>query len=135
MTTKKPIDLSEISLKKLNGLVEERVDLQFEKDEVEVKKKEINEKIGKIDDSINKILRAANLDKFSHPRGTIILEDKESVKVPQDPESRELFFDWLRDEGLYDQYITVNSQSINSLYKTYKQDLLLLQKLLVIKTI
>ena len=117
-------NLKETSLNKLNQLVEQRVDLQFDKDDLKAQESEINKKIGEIDDSINQILKAADLQKFSHPRGTISLETKQSVKVPQNPEAKEKFFHWLRDEGLYDQYVTVNSQSVNSLFKTYRANFL-----------
>lgn len=39
------------------------------------------------------------------------------AKIPKTPEDKEAFMQWLRDKDIYDLYVTVNSQSINSLVK------------------
>jgi len=114
----------EISLPELDALVERKIDLAFKKDAHKVVEKAINKEIADIDNDINEILKASGRDKFSHPRGNISIQYKESVKLPDTPEKREKLFGWLKQEKLYDEYITINSQSLNSLYKKYKQDLL-----------
>lgn len=114
----------DVSVKKLNELSEHRIRLEFYKDELKLKLKQTNAAIGETDDSINKILNSESLQKFSHPRGTLSIEIKESVKLPATPEKWEEFFDWLKSEGIYDEYRTVNSASLNSLFRSYKADLL-----------
>jgi hypothetical protein len=39
------------------------------------------------------------------------------ARVPKTDEDKELFFGWLKEKGYYDQYVTVNSASINALVK------------------
>jgi hypothetical protein len=39
------------------------------------------------------------------------------ARVPKSDEDRAAFFGWLKEKGYYDQYVTVNSQSINALVK------------------
>ena len=57
--------------------------------------------------------------------GTISTVEKMYIATPKDNESKELFFQWVELEygkdGLL-RYQTVNSQSLNSLFKLYKED-------------
>src|SRR3990167_8722461 len=46
--------------------------------------------------------------------GTIFRVDKFSVKVPKTPEERDAFFKYLKERGLFESMITVNSQTLNS---------------------
>ncbi len=55
--------------------------------------------------------------KYQANSGTFSVTDKTSVKVPKSPEDRALFFGWLRDKGVFQSVITVNSQTLNSIYK------------------
>lgn len=41
----------------------------------------------------------------------------ETVKTPKTLEEKAKLFDFLREKGLYDEMISINSQSLNSLYR------------------
>ena len=60
--------------------------------------------------------------KYSSNAGTIFTKDEFSVKTPKDPESRELFFSWLKDKGLFENIITVNSRTLVSLYNSMLEE-------------
>lgn len=50
--------------------------------------------------------------------GTVSIKQQCSVETPKDPQDKRAFFKWLEDNGLYDQYVSVNSKSLNSLFNS-----------------
>lgn len=57
--------------------------------------------------------------------GRATLKKNLSVKVPKTPEQKKVFFDWVKEhmgEDAYYAYMTVNSQSLNSMYKTQAEE-------------
>lgn len=70
-------------------------------------------------DSTEKTILAAmeelNLSNFSIDGiGTIFVRTKFSVKTPKSPESKEAFYQYLKDIGQFDSLISVNSQTLNA---------------------
>lgn len=63
------------------------------------------------------MLEASDLTQFRGEEGLAFISYKTSVKTPKTEEDRAAFFQYLKDKGLYDQMITVNSQTLNSFYK------------------
>ena len=49
--------------------------------------------------------------------GTVYRQQKFSWKVPKENEKREAFFGFLRDKGVFESMITVNSQTLNAFCK------------------
>ncbi len=49
--------------------------------------------------------------------GKLIMVSRTSVKTPKSPEDRAAFFDYLKNRGLFDDLITVNSQTLNAFYR------------------
>lgn len=62
-------------------------------------------------------LEAANLVSFKSKSGTFTYRYNESFKVPKTPEDKEKFFAYLKDKGVYEELVTVNSQTLNSWVK------------------
>lgn len=49
--------------------------------------------------------------------GGLTLKINTSYKIPRTAEDREAFFDYLKSKGIFDQMISVNSQTLNSFAK------------------
>jgi len=68
------------------------------------------------------MLKDAGQDTFTVTGvGRVTISEQLSVKTPKTPEEKQAFFDWVRremGEDGYWAYATVNSQSLNTLYKT-----------------
>lgn len=47
-----------------------------------------------------------------------------SVKIPRTLEDKEKLFNFLREKGLFEQMVSVNSQTLNSLYKSLAEEAL-----------
>jgi hypothetical protein len=70
------------------------------------------------------MLEGQGLDKFHAPSGTFSYKYEESYRVPKTPENREKFFAYLRAKGIYEEMISVNSQTLNSFAKTEEKNAL-----------
>lgn len=71
---------------------------------------------------IVKALEAMELDKQHVPGcGTVYRQKNFSVKVPKDPQSKQLLFSWIaskKGQDVLDNMISVNSMTLNSFYKS-----------------
>lgn len=51
---------------------------------------------------------------YKSDKGTFSYSMSEGFRVPKTPEQREKFFGYLKEKGIFDEMITVNSQTLNS---------------------
>jgi len=86
-------------------------------DKVKQESKRVNEKLDELEKKALAMLETNEISSYAGKVGRISMQVRETVRVPQDPESREQFFAWLKDRGLFESTITVHSQTINSLYR------------------
>lgn len=80
--------------------------------------KDEREKLRKMEKKLLAYLEEAGLEKFASPQGTIFTKEYFSTKVPKDPENREKFFNYLKKEGIFEDLITVHSNTLNSYYQS-----------------
>lgn len=66
---------------------------------------------------ILEVLKEEGKDSYKSEFGTVSISHRTSFKVPQSPEDRVLFFNYLKDKGVFDNLITVNSATLNSFCK------------------
>ena len=109
--------MTDSNIKEFNSKVEHLLKLREDKQELKQKATELQNKIDIEEREIINILDALEMSKYTHPLATISITEKTSVKVPKDEENRKLFFDWLKDEGVFENVITVHSSTLNSMYK------------------
>lgn len=72
------------------------------------------------DDITDKILRTMELmgiDKVNAHGFTFYTHTESSVQTPKTTEEKEKFFMWLEAEGIFYEFASVNSQSLNKLYR------------------
>ena len=48
----------------------------------------------------------------------MLLGERTSVRMPKDNEERKAFFDYLRERGVYDELVSVSSQTLNAFYRS-----------------
>lgn len=106
-----------ITVEEMNKKVE---DIQAKEVEYEAAK-EVSTKLGRevdrLYEEIGKMLLDLGQNSFKTPLGTISLRERTSFKVPKDEESRTEFFEKLKEMGVFDSMITVNSNTLNSFLK------------------
>lgn len=73
---------------------------------------------------IMRTLEAMEIDSLKMNGFTFYVEEKESVKTPKTLEEKALFFEYLRQLGLFDEMVGVNSQTLNSFYRAKSEEAL-----------
>lgn len=91
--------------------------LRREEDEVRKIHKNATSKTEEAEARMLAMLEASNLKNFRSDDGLVSVGYRTSVRTPKTPEDRKALFDYLQKIGVYDQMITVNSQTLNSFYK------------------
>lgn len=93
-------------------------------DEIEAYKRDVlkprQAELDRLEGVIMQALADAKLKSFKSGAGLVTLVTRYSVQTPKTIDEKRSFFDWLKDKGdeIYWTYMTVNSQSLNALYKT-----------------
>jgi arginine utilization protein RocB len=116
----------EINVKDLDNLVEL---YKLARDDYDDKKRIASEANRIVEDYEKKLLEylliAGKSKYFVENLGTISTVEKLYIATPKENSDKELFFQWVESEygkdGLL-KYQTVNSQSLNSLFKLYKEE-------------
>lgn len=112
--------MSDITFAEIEKLVEEGNKL---KDEIKNIEKDLLDplkaKLRDIDNKILGVLEDHELTSFKTKHGTVIRNRRFSVQTPKTMEQKKDFFQWLHGKGeeVYWSYATINSQSLNGLYK------------------
>jgi hypothetical protein len=106
-----------ITVDEMNKKVEE---IRAKEDEYEAAKK-ISTKLGfevdKLYEQIGQMLLDLGQSTFRTPLATVSLKKRTSFKTPKDEADREAFFSQLKELGVYDSMVTVNSATLNAFLK------------------
>jgi hypothetical protein len=109
------------TIAEFTAMVEQLFD---QRERVEKKKAELSkeqETLTELESKILNTLEANKLDNFRTPRGLVSVTHRFSVKTPKTPEARQEFFNYLRERGLFEDMITVNSQTLNSFFRAEQE--------------
>jgi hypothetical protein len=81
--------------------------------------KPMKERLDNLDSQILEHLTKLDMTSFKSKHGTVVRSNRYSVQTPKTIEEKKEFFRWLNEKGpeVYWSYATVNSQSLNALYK------------------
>lgn len=109
--------MSQVTVKELDELIE--------KLDIEEKKKEtvaetltgINKEINALEYRIAAYLNELGRDEYVCPIGKFTIKDTWRVNMPQTDMDKRMLFDHLRERGIFDKLATVNSNSLNALYR------------------
>lgn len=100
----------------LEQLANELLTAKGEKEELARLEKEAGSKLEAAKKRMVACLSALGVDSAEVAGYSFSLRPKLSVRVPCSEEEREAFFNYLRENGLFEQMISVNSRTLNSWY-------------------
>lgn len=106
----------EVTVEKLDAHVKKMAALKIEIKALEDQAKPLNLELQRMSEQAMLYLKALGRKNYPTPFGTIYILRKWQTKLPQTDADKALLFGWLREQGLFDKYATVNSISLNSLY-------------------
>jgi hypothetical protein len=107
----------EITLSEMELLIEKIKELREKETEASRIKKDISTELEMLENLMIQNLNSQGLSSYRGKQGTVSITHRTSVKKPETDEDKAAFHNWLREQGLYDSLISVNSQSLNALYK------------------
>lgn len=84
--------------------------------EVRQELKKLKEEEAELKRVVLDTLEANDIPVFRSNKGTVSVKPMRSVSCPKDPERKKEFFRFLEDQGMYWDYVTVNSRTLNSWY-------------------
>jgi len=109
--------MPEVTIKELENLSKELFDLYQEEEklanELKVKRLFMTEKEVKF----QALLESAGKDSYHSEIGTFSIVERKSVKIPKTIEAKSLLFSWLKEQNIYDEVVSINSQTLNKLYR------------------
>jgi hypothetical protein len=109
--------MSAITVEEINKVV---TDIRAKEEEYEAARKistALGFEVDKLYEQAGQILLDLGQDSFKTPLGTVSLRKRASFKTPKTEEDRNAFFNQLKEMGVFDSMITVNSNTLNSFLK------------------
>lgn len=113
----KPIDA--ITLQELESMTQTAFSLKQEREELERKVEKNKEIFNALQRKIQDVLTFHNKTDYRSESGIVDIRKKLSFKVPKTEEQKKDLFGWLKYKGIFWQYASVNSNSLNSLLKDF----------------
>ncbi len=107
----------EVTVADLDNLVEAIAKKRAEIEASEVVTSLLNKDLATMKARGVRYLKALGRDDFKSPNGSIAINQKWRVGLPATDEDKAKLFAWMREQGIFEAYATVNSNSLNSLYK------------------
>jgi len=111
----------DVTMKEFEALIEEAYHLKNEKEAFEAEAERVGARLTEAQTKLLAYMEQFEKTSYKSKWGNIIRVQKSSVKVPKDPESKALFFEYLESKGIKDDLLTVNSMTLNSFYKAEKE--------------
>lgn len=106
-----------VTVEDMDKLVLELKEARADADAKDEIVKAANKKVRELEGRCVAYLKELKRDNYNTPDGTIYIQKKWTVQTPKTDDDKKSFFAWLEEKGIFWAYATVNSQSLNSLYK------------------
>jgi effector-binding domain-containing protein len=108
----------------LSSLLRKASELRVMLDEIEREKKALNERYDAMSIEILKYLELADIENIKAHGYLFYKQTKTSVAVPKTIDEKKELFKFLEDKNIFYETVSVNCQTLNSLYKTYAEEAL-----------
>jgi len=105
---------NEPTVKQLEAMVAECFRLREQYQEAKKVSGEYYKKLTEMQNQVIEVLTELGKTSYVSDVGTFSFKVQESFRVPKTPEARKMFFDFLKEKGIYDDMISVNSMTLNS---------------------
>ena len=107
-------ETNETSIKGLKALHEKLILIRESKEalETELAELEVDKKV--IEANILTIMKEENLPSFKSEHGTLSIKNNKSVAQPETLEDKLAFFDYLKEQGIFHEMVSVNSRTLSS---------------------
>lgn len=104
----------EVTLKGLTALCDKLIHEREVKKKLEEGMKEVQEVISSLEMQILNIMKENALPNFKGAFGTISIKNNKSVTQPESLEEKLKLFEYLREQGIFEEMVAVNSKTLSS---------------------
>jgi hypothetical protein len=112
----KPID--SVTVQELDQLGKLIFEQRQTAEESERKAKEENKRLEMLYNKMLSILERFGRTNYEVPGlGRLTAVERSFVSLPKTPEDKDTFYSYLKDQGIFDELISVNSNTLNAFYK------------------
>lgn len=109
--------MSGTAINELNNMTHDAWAIKDRMTELEAELKQLQKEKQVLMDKIKNVLKENDLPNFRNSRGLATIRRDWRCSVPKEPEKKKEFFDYLKEKGWFDEWITVHSQTLNAEYK------------------
>jgi len=107
-------EASELTLKELTSICQAYADKRAERDELDAKAKAIGKEADEMEAKILAHLTEYGMPNFKGAFGTVSIRNTKTVTQPESLEEKLKFFEYLKEQGIYDSMVSVNSRTLSS---------------------
>lgn len=107
----------ETTIKELELLCEQAYCARVDVDQLEEAVKEKRSKLDELNAKILLLLEAHGKTSWQTPLASFDIRERTSVKTPKTMEDKAALFKWLQEKQIFWETCSVNSQTLNALYK------------------
>lgn len=105
---------SELTLKELTSICQKYADMRAQVDNLEAQAKKINDELKETEGKILEYLKEYGMPNFKGAFGTISIRNTKSISQPETMEEKLKFFDYLKEQELFESMVSVNSRTLSS---------------------
>lgn len=108
----------------MQSLAMELLTLRQKRDNLKEELKAIETKWEELSTQLLNILDATGITSFKYGEATFFTSQQTSVKTPKTEEAKYEFFKYLKTLGLFESMISIDSRTLNKLYKSMAEEAL-----------
>jgi len=101
----------------LDQLVEEMFKARREYQDADKVKKALGEKMDELEGKVVDALTSLEKDNWDSSSCKVSISHRTSVRVPKEREEKLAFFSYLQEKGVFEDMVSVNSNTLNAYYK------------------
>lgn len=107
-------ETSEVSLEAINTLIQNLKENRDKKEVLEAQISELSQEKEKLEQKLIEYLKDNGMTSFKGPHGQIVINKRKRVNQPATPEDKAAFFSYLKEQGLFEAMVSVNSNTLSS---------------------
>lgn len=108
---------TDMSLAEFDALGKQLIEVDKKIKDLEAEVKALQEHKRELADKVIFIMQQSDKTNYQVGGKKLILSQRATVQTPKTDEEKQAFFKWCEERGIYLRYASVNSQSLNALYK------------------
>ena len=109
--------MTDISLMEFEKAIQDYAEAKGEVERLGALKNKATEVMDMFESKVMSIMQAFQKTSYRSSYGLLVRSERWSWKTPKSDEDKEAFYGYLKEKGLFDTMISVNSQTLNSFAK------------------